>query len=82
MAWSYSLDGYWTLKAPKEFPCPCAMDKYRTVELVPGDVLTKGANGTMTKHNGLCMINIHVPDDDLERVDGSVKMVIGSVCDA
>jgi hypothetical protein len=56
------------------------MDPHRTVKLMPGDVLTKGANGTMTKHNGLCMINIHVPEEDLERVDGHVKMVIDGFC--
>lgn len=82
MAWEYSLDGYWTPRERKEYPWPCAMDPHRTIELGPGDVLTKAVNGTMTKHNGLCMVNIHVPENDLERVDGSVKMVVSNIRDA
>lgn len=76
MAWSYSLDGHWTVKAEKEYPWPCAMNPRRTFELMPGDVLTKAADGTMTKHNGLCMTNLQVPECDLVRVEAPSRMVV------
>lgn len=82
MTWSYNLDGHWTVKAAKEYPWPCAMAPHRTFELMPGDVLTKGANGTMTKHNGLCMTNLRVPEDDLVHVERSIEMVVGNIRDA
>ena len=82
MAWSYELDGHWTVAEAKTYPWPCASDQRRTFELVPGDVLTKHQNGTVTKHNGLCMMNIRVPESDLVRVEKPSQMVVSGVFSA
>lgn len=81
MAWSYELDGHWTVAEARAYPWPCASDQRRTFELMPGDVLTKHPNGTVTKHNGLCMMNLRVPESDLVRVDKPSQMVVsGCLC--
>ncbi len=76
MAWRYELDGYFTVAEAKEYSWPCSINPRRTFELIPGDVLTKHPNGTVTKHNGLCMTNRQVPEADLVRVDAPSKMVV------
>ena len=32
----------------------------------PYDVLTKNVDGTWTKHTGLCITNLVIPDEDME----------------
>ena len=79
MAWSYKIEGHFTVREKKEYPWPCAPMPQRTLELWPGDVLTKHPNGSVTKHNGLCMMNIRVPDADLLEVPRPTEMVVGSL---
>jgi hypothetical protein len=49
----------------------------RMLVLWPGDILTKQSDGTLTKHNGLCMMRIRIPESDLELVSKLVHIVIG-----
>ena len=79
MAWEYKLEGHFTVREKHTYPWPCQPYPARMLELWPGDVLTKHPNGTVTKHNGLCMLNILVPDDDLVTVDKPTNMVVGSL---
>ena len=74
MARAYKLDGHFTVLEKKTYPWPCAPNPKRTLELWPGDVLTKHPNGTLTKHNGLCMMNIRVPEGDLVEVPQNVRL--------
>ena len=76
MAWEYTLEGHYTVKEKRTYPWPCQPDPARTLELWPGDVLTKHPNGTVTKHNGLCMMNIRVPEADLVAVEEPTQMVV------
>ncbi len=78
MTWSYELDGYWTVAEAKAYPWPCATNTRRTFKLVPCDVLTKNPNGTVTKHNGLCMMNLQVPECDLVRVEAPAHMAVAA----
>ena len=79
MAWSYKLEGHFTVHQKNIYPWPCAPDPTRTLELWPGDVLTKHPNGTITKHNGLCMMNIRVPEGDLVEVPQPIEMVVSGL---
>ena len=76
MAWAYKLDGHFTVREKRTYPWPCAAQQGRTFELWPGDVLTKHPNGTLTKHNGLCMTNLRVPEADLVEVAEPKHMVV------
>ena len=80
MAWAYKLDGHFTVRKRKTYPWPCEPNPTRTLELWPGDVLTKHPNGSMTKHNGLCMMSIRVPDADLVEVPQPTEMVVRGLC--
>ena len=79
MAWAYKLDEHFTVREKQTYPWPCSFDPGRTFELWPGDILTKHQNGTVTKHNGLCMTNLRVPEHDLEVVAAPAQMVVGAV---
>ena len=76
MSYAYALPSYYTVRAKHKYPWPCASDPARTIELWPGDVLTKGKDG-MTKHNGRMMVGIQVPTTDLKRKRKPVHMVVG-----
>lgn len=77
MAWDYTLSSHFTVASRVTVKWPCVSLPDRTVELFPGDVLTPTGDGKFTKHNGLCMTNIDVPDDVLVPVDEPVNLVVG-----
>ena len=79
MAWDYKLDTHYTVREKRQYPWPCQLQPNRMLELWPGDVLTKNQQGGVTKHNGLCMTNIRVPESDLVLVDLPSRMVVGSM---
>ena len=78
MAWIYELKTHYRVKEQRTYPWPCAPEPKRTLELFPFDVLTKAKDGSVTKHNGLCMTGIIVPECDLVEVQEPLSMVIGS----
>ena len=79
MAWEYTLDTHYTVLEKRKYPWPCQPQPNRMLELWPGDVLTKHPNGSVTKHNGLCMTNIRVPESDLVLVEAPERMAVGSM---
>lgn len=79
MAWDYELNKHYRVREQKEYPWPCKPDPKRMVELYPFDVLTKHPNGTVTKHTGLCMTGIIVPDSDLEEIAEPTRIAVGSM---
>lgn len=76
MAWDYELSKHYRVKSHKEYPWPCRLEPNRKLELFPFDILTKTPDGTVTKHNGLCMTGIVVPECDLEEVNEPTRMVV------
>jgi hypothetical protein len=70
-----SFDKYWTVQERRYYPWPCKPEPERKLELWPGDVLTKDPDGSVTKHNGLCMVGIRVPSADLVLVETPVRLV-------
>lgn len=77
MAWINELKKHYRVRERKTYPWPCDPLPMRTTDIFPFDVLTKHPNGTVTKHNGLCMTNIRVPYEDLVEIDEPLTMVIG-----
>jgi hypothetical protein len=75
--WAYTMEAYYTVKEPKKYPWPCEPDPKREIDLYPGDVLMKNPNGTINKHNGLFMMNIHVPESDLVAIEAPAYMAAG-----
>lgn len=60
------------------YPWPCKPHPDRTIELFDDDILTKQPDGGgYTKHNGICCVNIPVPDDHLDAYEGWPAMSIG-----
>lgn len=53
------------VREDKSYPWPTATDPRRQIELFTSDVLTVAADGTITKHTGLCTFGIRVPFADL-----------------
>ena len=71
----YKLKGYYRVKEKGTFPWPCPAEPQRTLDLRPDDVLTKGDAG-YTKHTGLMMTGILVPDEAVEWVDKTVGLTL------
>lgn len=72
---NYSVGKHYRVKEQKSYPWPCKPIPDRTVELFPDDILTKSDNGTFTKHTGICMLGIKIPDCDVEEFAGPIKLV-------
>jgi len=72
----YRIEGFYRVKEHGIFPWPCKAEPDRTLELWPYDVLTKDEVG-YTKHTGLMMTNILVPDEAVEWVDkaGIIELI-------
>ena len=78
MTWSYTLGKHYKVKERKTYPWPCQANADRTLELSASDVLTKSADGTMTKRNGLLITGIMVPSGEMEEVFEPVRLRVGS----
>jgi hypothetical protein len=64
-----------TVKASKAYPWPCQPLPDRTFEVHPGDVLTRHPDGTYTKHSGLGMLGLVIPDEDIVEMNESIRLV-------
>jgi hypothetical protein len=58
----------------KEYTWPCVSDPNRKWTLYDDDVLTKEDAGTYSKHTGLGMFGLHVPDEDVVPFDRDVRL--------
>ena len=79
MGYAYKVAEAFHVKERKTYPWPCKPEPGRVVDLFPSDVLTKHPNGSVTKHSGLMMMGIRVPDVDLVPFEDAVNLQVGSI---
>lgn len=72
MATQYQLSTYYKVKNIEKFKTK------RNNELViyPGDILTKNNDGSYTKHTGVMLVGIIIPDNCVEKIVKKTKMII------
>lgn len=77
MGYSFSVNGYYTVKRESDYPWPCGPDPDRTIRLFSDDVLTKDPEtGCYMKHTGLGCFGIVIPDSDVEFHQDTARLAI------
>lgn len=75
MGYDFTIKNGFTVKERGRYPWPCEPEPKRTIELFPGDVLTKNPeNGTYMKHTGLGCFNIILSDAEVEPIGADVAL--------
>lgn len=72
MSWKESVmevTAYYRVKKPQYAQWPSGSDRRRVVEITPDDVLMPALDGTWQKINGSVMSGLHLPPEEIERVE-------------
>lgn len=79
MGYNFIVSNGVRVKKAGDYPWPPSKprdeeDKNRTIDLDTDDVLTKSPDGTYIVHTGLCCFGIVLRDDEVEPIEGDVKL--------
>lgn len=74
MGYNFIISGGFRLKKSGKYPWPCSSEPGRMAEIDTGDVFTGSEDGTYMKHTGLGTFGHVIPAEDLESIDGDVKL--------
>ena len=71
----YEIKNYYVVRKHGKYPWPCNMDKKRTIELFPDDVLTKNPDGTFVRHTGIGCFVIKLKPSQVKKVTNNKKLL-------
>jgi hypothetical protein len=63
---NFNVKNGFRVKVKGYYPWPNRKNPKETIQLFPGDLLSKNDNGTYCKQTGIACFNIHLTDDQVE----------------